>query len=362
MTVDDQTRVCLECGKPPGAGSFCQFCGANLSTVSRLPTHGEWLAQQTAPEPSAFPPPPAPTTPKPTGPPDPPPIPKPLGPPPPPNPQSSQLLAAAATLIGAETSPAADPPYGESPATPAESSQEHAHWGYRTGAFFFQLGLVGTVALAVSSAGDAAGWTEDEASTSVGIVIFGLWFLISAFPFVFSRGQSVGMMLAGTRMVNPDGKPTGFGRAFLREYVCVLLFLIPFFLFVEWLMPLGSKRKSVRDNIMNTAIVKTPEYSKRAWLLTGLTIIVVGVWTAWSVVDPVTDGLDEVADRAAFMDECTKDSGPSDSTCGCIYTEFRSNYTTDEYIALSEAMSDDDAPAPQHVIDEVADARDTCTP
>ena len=37
-------RVCPFCGRPPGAGVFCEACGRNLAAVERLPTAEEWEA------------------------------------------------------------------------------------------------------------------------------------------------------------------------------------------------------------------------------------------------------------------------------------------------------------------------------
>ena len=37
-------RVCPFCGRPPGAGVFCEACGRNLAAVERLPTADEWEA------------------------------------------------------------------------------------------------------------------------------------------------------------------------------------------------------------------------------------------------------------------------------------------------------------------------------
>jgi hypothetical protein len=39
--VDDETRVCPYCGRPPGQGVFCEACGRNLADVERLPTARE---------------------------------------------------------------------------------------------------------------------------------------------------------------------------------------------------------------------------------------------------------------------------------------------------------------------------------
>ena len=37
-------RVCPFCGRPPGAGVFCEACGRNLAAVERLPSAEEWAA------------------------------------------------------------------------------------------------------------------------------------------------------------------------------------------------------------------------------------------------------------------------------------------------------------------------------
>jgi hypothetical protein len=43
--IDPSTRVCPECGNPPGSqGAFCASCGTNLARTQRLPSRGEWLA------------------------------------------------------------------------------------------------------------------------------------------------------------------------------------------------------------------------------------------------------------------------------------------------------------------------------
>jgi hypothetical protein len=43
--MDGDTRVCPFCGKPPGAGVFCEACGRNLGGVEQLPTAIEFAAE-----------------------------------------------------------------------------------------------------------------------------------------------------------------------------------------------------------------------------------------------------------------------------------------------------------------------------
>ena len=47
-------RVCPFCGKPPGAGVFCEACGQNLAAVERLPTAEEWESVDPAAAVAAF--------------------------------------------------------------------------------------------------------------------------------------------------------------------------------------------------------------------------------------------------------------------------------------------------------------------
>jgi hypothetical protein len=47
-------RVCPFCGRPPGAGVFCEACGRNLAGIERLPTAEEWEAVDPAAAVAAF--------------------------------------------------------------------------------------------------------------------------------------------------------------------------------------------------------------------------------------------------------------------------------------------------------------------
>lgn len=53
--VDDQTRVCPYCARPPGPGVFCEACGRNLADVERLPTAREFAAAHPSSPPTSPP-------------------------------------------------------------------------------------------------------------------------------------------------------------------------------------------------------------------------------------------------------------------------------------------------------------------
>ena len=53
--MDDQTRVCPYCARPPGPGVFCAACGRNLADVERLPTARELAAAERSSPPTSPP-------------------------------------------------------------------------------------------------------------------------------------------------------------------------------------------------------------------------------------------------------------------------------------------------------------------
>ena len=75
-----------------------------------------------------------------------------------------------------------------------------------------------------------------------------------------TRGQTVGMMLVGSRCIDEQrGGPIGFPRALGRaafEYLLAIVFLIPWI--IDMLFPIWDpKNQTLHDKVTRTVVVKT---------------------------------------------------------------------------------------------------------
>ncbi|MEZ6133298.1 MAG: RDD family protein [Pirellulaceae bacterium] len=103
------------------------------------------------------------------------------------------------------------------------------------------------------SPGDVAGAIEALCIMGFPIAVFCMvqWNLIA------TRGQSMGKMLLFIRIVNDRGNPPGFVQGvILRDWVRVLLGLIPFFNIIDILFIFGESRRCIHDFIAGTRVVQ----------------------------------------------------------------------------------------------------------
>jgi uncharacterized RDD family membrane protein YckC len=89
--------------------------------------------------------------------------------------------------------------------------------------------------------------------------LFGLWTVQSYFIAV--RGQSLGKMVVGTRIVGLDGRRASFGRAVVvRTWLFVLLAFVPRFGsllgFIDVVLIFGSKRRCLHDWMAGTDVLR----------------------------------------------------------------------------------------------------------
>ena len=69
------------------------------------------------------------------------------------------------------------------------------------------------------------------------------------------RGQSLGKMAIGIKIVKTDGSSVGFGGAFIREIIGKLVSTLIFFLGYIWIL-FDGKRQGWHDKIAGTYVVK----------------------------------------------------------------------------------------------------------
>jgi len=103
------------------------------------------------------------------------------------------------------------------------------------------------------------------AAGAMGIVSFVLFaaLLIVQWTFLTKRGQSLGKMVAGTRIVRLDGSPPGFTRAVaLRNWPVLALGWLPqpwsLLAILDILTIFGSERRCLHDYVAGTKVIKAP--------------------------------------------------------------------------------------------------------
>ncbi len=80
--------------------------------------------------------------------------------------------------------------------------------------------------------------------------------LLTQWNLIASRGQSLGKMLLGMKIVDPHGGNPGFVcGVVLRNWLCYLLCLIPFFGFFDWIVIFGESRRCIHDYLAGTRVV-----------------------------------------------------------------------------------------------------------
>jgi len=114
------------------------------------------------------------------------------------------------------------------------SGSEYAGLGARIGAHIIDAllatvgALPGIIIALIAGIGAGAGNMSDSGSTVasiagvIGAVIAGLGALIVALYNIYrlgSTGQSIGRKIMKIKVLNAEGQPIGFGKAFLRELV-----------------------------------------------------------------------------------------------------------------------------------------------
>jgi len=105
------------------------------------------------------------------------------------------------------------------------------------------LGAITGVLMAIFGAQQAASWL----GSIIGIIyVIGFWTW---------RGQTLGKMVMGIKIVETDGSPIGIGRAILRYvgYLVSTIIICIGYLMIAW----DSKKQGLHDKIAGTYVVKT---------------------------------------------------------------------------------------------------------
>jgi len=139
---------------------------------------------------------------------------------------------------------------------------EPAGFGARFVAYLIDNILLSVVGCVIGfvfglAAGLSSGMDSQSVATGVQLVANALGMLVSAAYFTFmigAKGQTVGKMVMGLKVLRADGGEVGFGLAFLRwigylisSVICLIGFIMAGF---------RDDRKALHDLIFSTQVVK----------------------------------------------------------------------------------------------------------
>jgi hypothetical protein len=193
-----------------------------------------------------------------------------------------------------------------------------ASFGYRLGAVCIDAGAASAAALVAGLSAAAGGVTE------------------------LSGGATLGKLAGGMRVVHArDGRPLGAEGSFVRDSLLRLLYAVPFFWLVDSAFASGDDRRALRDRMAGTLVLRTARYGARAGVVSlAATIGIAGSLAAVGL--GIRDDLRRhdvrgalpgytMADRNAFMFDCTRRLGPQ--SCGCIYDHISRQLPYERFVA-----------------------------
>jgi uncharacterized RDD family membrane protein YckC len=141
----------------------------------------------------------------------------------------------------------------------------------RLGAFFVDgivgFGMIYLPALIVLVATGAADAAFEPSATTINVSVLGVagllclcgliaWIWITVI-LVARNGQTIGKRLLEIKVVRSDGSPASLGRIFwLRNFVNVLLGVIPLYGLVDLLFIFGVRQQCVHDLLADTIVVR----------------------------------------------------------------------------------------------------------
>jgi hypothetical protein len=161
-----------------------------------------------------------------------------------------------------------------------------------------------------------------------------------------TKGQTLGRMAAGLRLIRTDGSAAGFRTAMWRDVFARILTFIPLVFLLDSLLTTSTDRRSLLDRIAGTLVVTTPAAAGRSRTLvalaTVLTVAWIGAWAALADWDTSDDTYSSF-DRDLFLSGCTED-GTSESLCACAFDRIKATIPYRTYVELDRRPDPDDWP------------------
>lgn len=242
--------------------------------------------------------------------------------------------------------------------------REYAGFGYRVAAYLLDAGVAlaaGIVAVLVT--GGRESWQTGDGETVFLVTMVAVWFLVTTVAMGVFRGQTLGKRLAGVRVVQGAGIPSGFGTSLLRDQLARLLYFVPLFFVVDSIWAAASEeRQTLRDKMCSTHVVRESGTAGRAWVVALAATALLAVWVGGTSAfdagsgDEPGEGYSDV-DRRLFVDGCTSEGGTR-RECVCLFEFIASRVPYDDYQAANRTEDLDQWP--QRMQDATVEANKSC--
>lgn len=240
-------------------------------------------------------------------------------------------------------------PFGEAPKKLREralSSTEPAGWWHRVAGWIIDASLAMAAGAGVAAWASSAGRGDDDAQALGAAAGFLAWLLNVVVLVTITRGQSLGKLVGGMRLVREDGGRVGAWLCFLRDVLLRLLYLIPLFFLLDSLWPLSSGGQTLRDKIANTRVLQAQGYGRRS---AALVLAAVGAFFVMGLAISATPDRwgDDTLDygpqaRRDYITACRRDMQFTTSECACSYTYLRKRVPYSQF----ERLVYEDTPEP----------------
>lgn len=244
------------------------------------------------------------------------------------------------------------------PAAPA--TETDAGVGLRSAGWIIDFALVLAAGFGVGLLTIEAGASDDAGLGWAMLASILLWVLNTTVLVAVTGGRSIGKLIAGMRLVNDDGTPAGASIGFRRDTLLRFLYAVPVFFIVDAAFAFNDDRKTLRDRMLNTRVLKVSPRPAAAWVTAFAAVCVFGAVTSGA---PESWGDSSYSDRSGFIEECLDFSGaPTEQECGCYYDYALKRLGKDDfakYVYGSPFELSDD-PAPLDVELALAQAADRC--
>ncbi len=133
---------------------------------------------------------------------------------------------------------------------------EIASAGQRLGAWVVDFAIwVTSIVIAVISVLFLEEFVQWRPSIELTVQLIWVGYPVVTLALIAIRGQSLGKMAVGIKIVKTDGTPVGLGTAFLREILGKLVSAIVIYIGFIWLL-FDDKRQGWHDKIASTYVVK----------------------------------------------------------------------------------------------------------